>query len=93
MIGYEASDKQLTLLGRACGALAKMRDVSEAKVMRSVLASQTLRKHGYDHASQNGTLTADQAFAAVTLVNSWIYAATLMVREENEQIRNDRGLE
>lgn len=90
---FEASERQLALLARTVSALAKMRDVSEAKVMRAVLASQTLRKHGYDHDLQGGRLTASQAYVAVVLVNSWIYAAHLMVRDDNKQLQNERGLD
>ncbi len=66
-------DDALECLGDLMRRYARMRGMTVTDVARAMLASKTLAAHGYRHA-QKGSLTEDQANAAIRMLHYWIGA-------------------
>ena len=72
----EISDKTLTRVGHLICEYARLCERTNTEVAHALLASKTLRKHGYRH-EQRGTLTEVQGQAAIAVLDYWIGAKTI----------------
>ena len=72
----EISDKTLTRVGHLICEYARLCERTNTEVAHALLASKTLRKHGYQH-EQRGTLTEVQGRAAIAVLDYWIGAKTI----------------
>lgn len=55
---------------------ARMCNRTNREVAHALLASKTLKKHGYRH-DQKGRLTEDQGKAAIRVLDYWIRSRTI----------------
>ena len=69
----EATDATLERLSYLMQRYACMCNRTNLEVVQALLASKTLKKHGYTH-EQKGHLTEQQARAGVLLLDYWIGA-------------------
>ena len=68
---YEATDATLERLSDLMQQYASMCNRTNLEVAQALLASKTLKMHGYRH-EQKGHLTEQQAKAGVLLLDYWI---------------------
>lgn len=67
----EISDATFERVGYLISEYARLCKHTNTEVAHALLASKTLRKHGYRH-SQKGHLTEEQGRAAIQVLNYWI---------------------
>ena len=76
----EITDQTFERVGHLVGEYAALCGRSQVEVTRALLASKTLRRHGYDPA-RNGILTETQGRAALLVLDFWIRST----REQHQQ--------
>lgn len=69
----EITDATLERVSYLIGEYARLCKRTNAEVAHALLASKTLRMHGYSHA-QKGHLTETQGKAAIRVLDYWIGA-------------------
>lgn len=72
----EISDQTLERVGYLICEYARLCGRTNAEVAHALLASKTLRRHGYQH-EQRGHLTETQGRAAIAVLDYWIGAKTI----------------
>lgn len=70
----EITDETLERVSHLIGEYARISGRTNLEVAHALLASKTLRRHGYSHA-QNGHLTEAQGRAAIQVLDFWIGAS------------------
>jgi hypothetical protein len=71
-MGDEITDETFEGVGQLVREFARLCDRTNTEVAHALLGSKTLRRYGYDHARQNGTLTEAQGQAAIQVLGHWI---------------------
>lgn len=67
----EITDETYERVGYLISECARLCNRTNTEVAHALLASKTLRKHGYRH-SQKGHLTEEQGKAAIQVLDFWI---------------------